>query len=103
MHKRLGLLIVLAVALAAALLVLPDQATAQSPRCRSGGIVPGSVSITSTNNGAGQVSEHTVRFQLCQAPLSQSSAGGSKQPDKLACCGKAGICLGKEAIRTSLF
>ena len=83
MLKGWGLLIVLAVALAAAMLVLPDQATAQSPQCRSGGIVPGSVSITSTNSGAGQVSGHTARFQLCQAPLSQSSAGGSKQPDKI--------------------
>ena len=64
-YKGLWLLLALAVTLAAVLLVKPDRADAQDNDCSTNGIVPGSVSVISTNNGAGQVSAHVVRFQLC--------------------------------------
>ena len=47
MFKGSGLLFILVVALAAALLIQPDQAGAQMAPCWTTGIVPGSVSIAS--------------------------------------------------------
>ena len=65
-------------------IVQTDQAGAQAEQCWSSGIVHGSVSSASTNHGAGQVSGHAVRFQLCPAIESQAIALGSKPPDKIA-------------------
>ena len=70
----LGLLaVVSAVAVAAALLLLPGAAGAQAAECRDGGIVPGSVAVVSSNNLAGEASGHTIRFQLC--PTAEGAAG----------------------------
>ncbi len=87
MYKGLGLFIILAVALAAALLVRPDEAGAQSGHCPSTGIVPGSVSVISTNNVAGHVSAHVVRFQLSRGiggPTKTDVNGDTLEPpDKI--------------------
>ena len=67
MYKVVGLLMVLAVSLTAGLLLKPHQAVAQEAYCPAIGIIPGSVSVSSTNSAAGQISGHNVRFQLCGA------------------------------------
>ena len=64
--RGLGLLIVLAMALVAALLVLPDQADALGVQCPESGIVPDSAFIVSSSNQAGEMAGHVVWFQLCQ-------------------------------------
>ena len=72
----LGLLaVVAAIAVgAAALLMLPMGVVgAQGAECRDNGIVPGSVKVVSSNNLAGELSGHTIRFQLCRN--SESAAG----------------------------
>ena len=69
MAKSFGLFLVLAVALAiaagAVALMPAGAAGAQASECRDAGVVPGSVEAVSTNNLAGEVSGHTIRFQLC--------------------------------------
>lgn len=65
MYRGMGLLIVLATGVIAALLVQPNPAAAENGYCPTNGIVPGSMEVISTNYGAGQVAGHTVRFQLC--------------------------------------
>ena len=70
MSRGYGLpLVIVALALVAGLLALPDRAGAHKAEyCPSNGIVPGSVRVISTNNGAGEVSGHTIRFQFCGEP-----------------------------------
>ena len=76
MAKAFGLFLVLAAALAlaagAALLMPTETAGAQAAECRDAGIVPGSVEVVSSNNLAGEVSGHTIKFQLC--PASEKAA-----------------------------
>ena len=69
----LGLLAVVAAVAAAALLLLPGVVEAQGAECRDAGVVPGSVTVVSSNNLAGEGSGHTIRFQLC--PTSEGAAG----------------------------
>ena len=87
MSGRYGfLVVVVAVALAVVgvLLALPDKAGAQRVGyCPSNGIVPGSVSVVSTNNGVGQVSGHVVEFQLCGGIGGAAVAEGSRPPLKI--------------------
>ena len=64
-YKGLALLLVLAMTLIAGLLLKPHQAIAQEAYCPAIGIIPGSVSVVSTNNGTGLVAAHVVQFQLC--------------------------------------
>ena len=60
----LGLaVIVVALAAGAAILMPAETAGAQAAECRDAGIVPGSIKVVSTNNLAGEVSGHTIRFQ----------------------------------------
>ena len=87
-YKGLALLLVLAVTLTAGLLLKPHQAVAQEAYCPAIGIIPGSVSVISTNTAAGHISGHQVRFQLCGAfggqtvkDLDGNTVG---PPDKLA-------------------
>ena len=67
MLKGLGLLMVITALAIAALLLRPEDAVAQEAYCPAIGIIPGSVSVSSNNNTAGQISGHQVRFQLCGA------------------------------------
>ena len=67
MLKGLGLLMVITALAIAALLLRPEDAVAQEAYCPAIGIIPGSVSVISTNSAAGQISGHQVRFQLCGA------------------------------------
>ena len=90
MPRGLGLLMALAVAAIPCLLIWLAQPTpthALTEECSTTGIVPGSVSILSTNNGAGQVSAHVVRFQLCRATEATAdvvaNGGVLEGPDKL--------------------
>lgn len=77
----LGLVLVAVVAAvaaaAAALLLPPGAAGAQGTECRDAGIVPGSVKVVSSNNLAGEVSGHTIRFQLCRNSESAASSIGN--------------------------
>ena len=82
--KGIVLLIGLGTVLVAALLTHSERAGAQTVPCWTTGIVPGSVSITSSNNRPNQISGHTVRFQLCPINENQAAAGGHKPPDKVA-------------------
>lgn len=82
-HKGFGLLLILLAGMAAALLVKPNQVNSQDMYCPPNGIVPGSVSVTSTNNGAGQVAGHTVRFQLCGGIEGPVVSAGAKPPLKI--------------------
>ena len=63
-----------AVAVGIAALLLPGAVGAQAAECREGGVVPGSVEVVSSNNLAGEVSGHIIRFQLCR---NSESAGRS--------------------------
>ena len=90
MPRGLGLFIALVLAAGAGLFVWlahPSPTDAGAMECPATGIVPESVSILSTNNGAGQVSAHVVRFQLCRATEATASvvANGAvlERPDKL--------------------
>ena len=67
MSRRYGLLVAaVALVLIVALVALPNKAGAQvTGHCPSDGIVPGSVTVISTDYGAGQVAGNTIRFQLC--------------------------------------
>ena len=65
LYRGMGLFVMVTTVLTAALLLMPREAGAQDAYCPAVGIVPGSVSVISTNNGAGQVSAHVVRFQIC--------------------------------------
>ena len=67
MLKGLGLLMVITALAIAALLLRPEDAVAQEAYCPAIGIIPGSVSVISTNSAAGQISGHQVRFQICGA------------------------------------
>ena len=80
--KRFGWLlglavIVVAVAVAVAVLMPTETAGAQAVECRDAGIVPGSVDVVSSNNLAGAVSGHTIRFQLCLEPESAAPSTGN--------------------------
>ena len=86
MSARMFWLSVLAivVAMAAALLVQTGQAGAQPVLCRTSGIVPYSVTLVSTDDGAGQVSGHIVRFQFCPEIDTREIASRSKPALKIA-------------------
>ena len=81
MAKAFGLFLVLAVALAiaagAAVLMPAGTAGAQAAECRDAGVVPGSVEVVSSNNLAGEVSGHTIRFQICLEPESAARSIGN--------------------------
>ena len=85
MFRGYGLpLVVVALALAVMWLALPDEAGAQvAEYCPTNGIVPGSVAVISTNNGAGEVSGHVVRFQLCGGIDGSTVEAGPKPPLKI--------------------
>ena len=90
MPKGLGLFIALVLAAGAGLFVWlahPSPTDAGAMECPATGIVPESVSILSTNNGAGQVSAHVVQFQLCRAAEATAdvvaNGGVLEGPDKL--------------------
>ena len=85
MFRGYGLpLVVVALALVVMWLVLPDKAGAQvSEYCPTNGIAPGSVQVISTNNGAGEVSGHVVRFQLCGGIDGSKGEVGFRSPLKI--------------------
>ena len=69
-------LVVVALAVVAVLLVLPDEAGAQSGYCPESGIVPDSAFVVSSTNQAGAVAGHKVWFQLCQPLGVEAGADG---------------------------
>lgn len=85
--RAIGLLLLLAGVLVAALLSVPGQAEAENEYCPAVGIVPGSVSVVSSSNAAGHVAAHVVQFQLCGGfdRLTISDVQGNKvgPPDKI--------------------
>ena len=84
MTKRFSVFLALAVVLIAALLAQTGQAGAQPVPCWTSGIVRGSAFIVSTNDGAGQVAGHIVRFQFCPDIESREVASRSKPARKIA-------------------
>ena len=74
----LGLVAVVAAVAAAVALLLPlGTVGAQGAECREGGVVPSSVKVVSSNNLAGEVSGHTIRFQVCLNAESAASSIGN--------------------------
>ena len=57
--------------------------TAQQTGCPVSGIVPGSVTVTSTNNEGGQTAGHVIQFQLCAPLESRAMNRRVSQPDKI--------------------
>lgn len=90
----LGLVVVVAaVAVAAALLLPLGTVGAQgTPEvgCPRSEIVPGSITVTSTNREAGRVSGHTIRFRLCPPGESPAAAGDMDRPVKIGLRGRHG-------------